>query len=250
MQRIMLRMVAVEGGELARRRVTLHELVYPTDAENVRVRAVLARLEGARLLITSRQDGDGDGIEDAIVEPAHDALITAWDRLLLWKRGTEDHLPLQRRLWQAASEWEDAPSKRRNNLLWDDDPRLPQIRELAWPSQKLPGGSQEQSLWLRRLRRQNHNLSADAEWLNKTELEFVRESVRLSAHKFQRAITITAFVILVLVGFTIAAIVQAIEANYQRDIANAEQERADEKAAEALSAQATAVAEAEIARLA
>ena len=51
MQRVMLRMVATEGGELARRRVALSELAYPTEEENARVKAVLDRLVDARLLV-------------------------------------------------------------------------------------------------------------------------------------------------------------------------------------------------------
>ena len=35
MQRVMLRMVATEGGELARRRVALGELGYPTESRNL-----------------------------------------------------------------------------------------------------------------------------------------------------------------------------------------------------------------------
>ena len=51
MQRAMLRMVATEGGDLARRRVALNELAYPTEEENARVKAVLDRLVDARLLV-------------------------------------------------------------------------------------------------------------------------------------------------------------------------------------------------------
>lgn len=51
MQRIMLRMISAEGGELTRRRVTLRELEYPTAAENLRVRTVLNQLIAARLIV-------------------------------------------------------------------------------------------------------------------------------------------------------------------------------------------------------
>ena len=44
MRRIMLRMVSTEGGELARRRVPLFELNYPSTAENERVTSVVDRL--------------------------------------------------------------------------------------------------------------------------------------------------------------------------------------------------------------
>lgn len=51
MQRIMLRMIALEGGELARRRVPRAELVYPLDAENERVTTVLAQMVTAQLVL-------------------------------------------------------------------------------------------------------------------------------------------------------------------------------------------------------
>ena len=112
---------AVEGGELARRRVPRAELVYPDPAENERVDTVLKRLLGARLIVGGESEGE------PYVEPAHDALVRAWDKLLLWKQESEEYLPLQRRLTQAADDWEAAADEEaKQDLLWDDDPRLPQ----------------------------------------------------------------------------------------------------------------------------
>ncbi|MBK9094924.1 MAG: hypothetical protein IPM84_19595 [Anaerolineae bacterium] len=102
MQRVMLRMVAVEGSELARRRVALSELVYPTAEENERVKMVLDRLVGVRLLVRGTSDNPDGTKGEAYVEPAHDALVLAWDKLLRWKQEAEEYLPLQRRLAQAA----------------------------------------------------------------------------------------------------------------------------------------------------
>ncbi|MEZ4639972.1 MAG: hypothetical protein R2856_34290 [Caldilineaceae bacterium] len=70
MQRILLRMVAVEGAELAWRRVARTELIYADVAENDRVTEVLQRLIAARLLVTGRDEAG-----DEYVEPAHDALV-------------------------------------------------------------------------------------------------------------------------------------------------------------------------------
>ena len=108
MQRVMLRMVAVEGGDLARRRVALSELAYPTEEENTRVKAVLDRLVDARLLVRGTSDHPDGTKGEAYVEPAHDALVLAWDKLLRWKKEADEYLPLQRRLAQAATEWSKA----------------------------------------------------------------------------------------------------------------------------------------------
>ena len=123
MRRVMLRLVSVEGGELTRRRVHRSELVYPDEAENRRVKVVLGRLVDARLLVTGEEEGH------ATVEPAHDALVRAWDKLLAWERLAEEYLPLQRRLTLAAGEWVSAGEADKKDLLWEDDPRLPQLQQ-------------------------------------------------------------------------------------------------------------------------
>jgi len=96
---VMLRMVAVGGGELARRRVALTELAYP-DQQQRRVETVIDRFLTARLLVKG-QDAEGA----AYVEPAHDELVRGWKKLLAWKRAEEDSILLQRRLTPAAQEW-------------------------------------------------------------------------------------------------------------------------------------------------
>ena len=70
MRRVMLRMVSIEGGELARRRVPDAELVYEGVAENERVREVVGRLTQARLIVESKDEDDRP-----YVEPAHDELV-------------------------------------------------------------------------------------------------------------------------------------------------------------------------------
>ena len=125
MQQVMLRMVAVEGGELARRRVALSELEYPTEEENAACRPCSTGWWTpvcwcAAPPITRRHEGE------AHVEPAHDALVLAWDKLLRWKKEAEEYLPLQRRLAQAATEW----TRRRRSqpaCCGTRIPRLPQV---------------------------------------------------------------------------------------------------------------------------
>ena len=50
MQRLLLRMVVLEGAELARRRVSVAELDYAAPGENERVNQIIQRLVDARLL--------------------------------------------------------------------------------------------------------------------------------------------------------------------------------------------------------
>ena len=100
MRQVMLRMVSVEGGELARRRVLEIELDYGSSEENDRVREVLHRLTTERLVV---RDDDEDGLP--YVEPAHDELIRGWPLLLRWSHENAEALQLRRRLSPASYEW-------------------------------------------------------------------------------------------------------------------------------------------------
>jgi len=104
-RQVMLRMVALGGGELARRRVPLWELEYPPE-KNYLVKEVIERFTKARLLVTG---DDAEGSQ--YVEPAHDALVRNWQRLLEWKQEKEESLLLQRRLSPAAREWDSVKNK-------------------------------------------------------------------------------------------------------------------------------------------
>jgi hypothetical protein len=100
LRRVMLRMVSVEGGEPARRRVPEGELIYEQPGEGERVAEVLRRLTDARMVV---RDTDDD--EQTYIEPAHDALIRGWGRLLEWVRNGLEELQLRRRLTPAAAAW-------------------------------------------------------------------------------------------------------------------------------------------------
>lgn len=123
LRRILLRMVDNQTGELARRRVFLDELRFPGAEDNQQVRMILDRLLEARLITRGSASDPRTGREETYVEPAHDKLITAWDRLLAWTRDAGEDLALQRRVSQASADW--AGAQRGKNLLWTDDPRLP-----------------------------------------------------------------------------------------------------------------------------
>jgi WD40 repeat protein len=183
---VMLRMVSVSG-ELARRRVPLSELAYPVP-ENGRVQTIVKRFESARLLTT------GTDTEDfPYVEPAHDALVRGWQRLLRWKQLDLASLVLQRELYPRAERWKKEQNNKQSiGLLWNADPRLPQLRQL---------------------------LNADYSWLNQTEVEFIRWSSQRRINNQRRLFSSIITVMLILSGLTVFAFVQQTHAKKQRNIA-------------------------------
>ena len=250
MQRVMLRMVAVEGGDLARRRVLLTELLYPSTAENARVTTVLNQLVAARLLVSDSADADQDGVADAHVEPAHDALVRAWDRLLVWQQAFAEYLPLQRSLTAAANEWAQAGHAPHSGLLWNNNPRLPQLQEILTlrhtdqhPTRK---GMHivRQALW------PSTKVTTAPTWLNARETQFVQSSVARRATVLKRIVALTLAVIVALSALTIFAFDRQRQATNSANSLAAEvivrstaQSVAVTRAAEALAAGATAVAE-------
>ncbi|MCB9131493.1 MAG: ATP-binding protein [Anaerolineales bacterium] len=230
MQRAMLRMVSVEGSELARRRVSERELDY---LENDLSKTVIDRLVDARLLVHDRDNLNGDGNPDPYVEPAHDALVLAWDNLLAWKKEAEEYLPLQRRLWQSAREWQDAPPDAKSGLLWDDDPRLPQVEETLWPTKGKQSGLAGRIRWGKQVLFPDTTAPSDTRWLNEAEFSFVQASVRERAKYWQRTVYIASAVIVVLFGLTVFANVQRQVANVQRDNAVKAEQTAEARRVEA-----------------
>ncbi len=124
LRRLMLRMVALRGGEPTRRQVPMDELESRDAAENARIESVLERLESARLVVP---DVEPDG--SPFVEPAHDQLIKAWPRLRVWLDAGNVDLPLQR--WIAATSRHWHLGQRPANLLTPDDPRILQLLAVA-----------------------------------------------------------------------------------------------------------------------
>jgi Caspase domain len=167
---VMLRMVALGGGELTRRQVPLSELEYP-PSKNVFVKTVIKRFTKARLLVEG-QDAEGN----PYVEPAHDALVRGWQRLLAWVK-EEKNLKLQRRLTPAAQEWK---SKQQPQFLWHTDPYLRVLQKDVFESQ-------------------NNN------WLNLAETEFVQRSWQKKRNNRHRLIESVTVGILALSGFAIFA---------------------------------------------
>ena len=168
---VMLRMVAVGGGELARRRVLSTELEYP-EPENARVKEVIERFVAARLLVKGR-----DRENQEYVEPAHDVLVRGWQKLLSWKQQEQESLILQRRLTPAAVEWK---SQQQAKFLWNADPRLDLLKQV---------------------------LDSSDNWFNTLEAEFVQQSIRQKQKNIVRRWSIAIGVILGLSGLTIIAVI-------------------------------------------
>lgn len=165
---VLLRMVAVDGG-LGRRQVPLSEFEYP-EPQNKMAEEVIQIFLQARLFVS------GEDIENnPYVEPAHDVLITGWGRLVKWIKYERETLLLQRRLTFAAERWkfqrklefgqftsftsakvfwqrEDSLKKKSAfSFLWSADPYLDKLKEV---------------------------LNSPDKWLNKTERDFVRRSLK------------------------------------------------------------------------
>ncbi|WP_375505011.1 caspase family protein, partial [uncultured Nostoc sp.] len=216
---VMLRMVAISGGELARRRIPTSELVYPGQ-KNERANKVIDRFLEARLLVTGL-----DAENQKYVEPAHDALVLGWQKLLEWKQKEQENLLLQRRLTPATQDWERVKNKDKEQpkgILDKADPVLDWLDRRLWfrienklnkipdqfdrllrRSQNQPEGSREkpvQYLWNASpyLDVLNNELNSDDNWLNQVETEFVQQSVSRKRRNISFVLTITGLFILIL----------------------------------------------------
>lgn len=189
MRRLLLRMVTIESGEKARRRVSREELTYPWPLENQRVQRVLDELVAARLLaVETAQES-----QDVFVEPAHEALINSWDKLSEWLREEDETILLHRNLTQAATIWLRAKGNDKKGLLWSRDPRLAQLHQLLAPCDYAKGRILQRTFF------PTTQVSNSPTWFNVYELKFVQESIRQKA-KFARWILILTMLSLVAAG--------------------------------------------------
>jgi hypothetical protein len=104
-RRIFLRLTQPgEGTEDTRRRASLQELL-PAGGDSSALDEVVHTLAGtdARLVIT---EGSDEHTQEQFVEVAHEALIRSWPRLRSWIDQNRAALRTQRRLTEAAREWE------------------------------------------------------------------------------------------------------------------------------------------------
>ena len=122
MRTLMLRMVSLEAGELASRRVMAEDLVFSNQEETERIQQVADMLVDARLISSGR-----DKQERTYYEPSHDALVRAWSRLWEWiKAQGEGKLSLLYKLHLAVNDFRSVEDneKEAKKYLWNEDPRL------------------------------------------------------------------------------------------------------------------------------
>lgn len=224
-RQVMLRLVAV-GSELARRRVPESELKYP-EPENARVQTVVNRFSAARLLVRGT---DVNNIP--YIEPAHDALVRGWEKLLTWKTAATEDLILQRRLTPAAMEWEAVQQRYREQpprLLDRATPIAHWLDRQLYRTETLL--TQLPTRWLRRMQRStdpatrqaqpiqflwnsnpylsmlDQTLQSDQPWFNQIEGEFVRESILQKRRNLSWRWRIVITVIAGLSGLTTIALI-------------------------------------------
>ncbi|MBD2214499.1 caspase family protein [Nostoc linckia FACHB-104] len=233
-RRVMLRMISLQGDDLARRQVTKSELVYANEEENKRVQRTIKCFSEARLIV---EGSNSQG--EPYVEPAHDALVQGWHLLRAWKNEDKENITLQRRLTPDAEEWKSIRSKFQPLGLqttaetvvdWFDR-RLYTIENSLT---KIP--AQIARLWKRSQNQQKHSrekpvqflwdenpyldvvateFSSNDNWLNQVEAEFVQESVLQKRRNISWRWRIAVGVILVLSGLTIFALNRQISAEIQ-----------------------------------
>lgn len=220
MRALMLRMVSGGAGSLAKRRVSDAELEFADDGERARVHEVLRRLTAARLVVEG-QETDGEGY----AEPAHDALVRGWGRLIGWiHEVSADAVPLvtRQKLAQAALEWMRAgDDAARRGLLWSDPVRSAMLAPLVRDR---------------------------AGWLNAPERAFAERSVRRRRQaRWVSAAATAAIAVLGIVSvlFGLDARRSAAEARAQQQAATAAAARAQEEEARAEAAASQALLEKE-----
>jgi hypothetical protein len=116
MQNIMLRMVALAGGETAGKRVMRSALDFGNSETNRYMQQVINALENDHRLLHSGTDSNGD----RYLEPAHDALVRSWSKVQEWVKAVgRENLLVCEQLTEAVNE----KLKKENAALWSDDPR-------------------------------------------------------------------------------------------------------------------------------
>ncbi|GAA6618595.1 eIF2A-related protein [Scytonema sp. NUACC26] len=217
---VMLRMVTVDGGELARRKVFLSELEYP-PTKNERVQEVIRRFTEARLLVKGQDTED-----KPYVEPAHDALVQGWQKLLVWKQQEQESLILQRRLTPAALEWN---SKQPPMFRWTSNPH-------DWWSQFWQRQQQANFLWHNnpRLDFLKQILDSTDNWFNQVEAEFVRRSLQHQRQNRYRTISLVVTGFTVVLGFALFQWYQSQVAQIQTLTASSKERLASDQKLDAL----------------
>lgn len=195
MRRIMLRMVSLDGA-LAGKRVPKRDIAV-SEADQALVERVVTELVDARLVVSQTEAGVD------CIEPAHDALVRAWPRLIRWLDAFgRDHLMLAARLAHAASDYQQQrEGKEAHGLLWHDNPNLALLQQ---------------------------DLKDRSPWFNAQEQDFIQRSVAKKRRRIRIVRGVTA-------GVTLAVAVSAAVAWQQRNhaVQAATEAQAGELAAQA-----------------
>ncbi len=118
-------LVTAEGTRQVLQLAELQQLLAPgmtnqksrraaTDSDVMRANAVIDRLIAARLVVISEEAGGGQS-----VEVIHEALLSAWPRLVEWRREDSEGARLRDQLRTAARQWDSRGRSR--GLLWRDE---------------------------------------------------------------------------------------------------------------------------------
>jgi len=181
---LFLRMLAQDGARLSRRRVTRAELQFapPDSAQQQCMERVIDDYVQARLLVAAADT----------LEPAHDTLVVAWERLQKWlsEAGPQN---LIRATWRAALDWKN--SQRASGVTWHDDPRLPQAL-------------------------------SQRDQFNLLELEFVDASETVRKSRVRRLVGGAMVTIVIIAGVALIALLQRQAAIEQQEIAEQQRDRA------------------------
>ncbi len=153
MRHLMVRMVTAER---TRRIISRADAVEGLEDE---AEQVLMRLVEARLVTVRRSRGEADGIEQTLVELAHESLIERWTTLARWLDESREELAMLEEAAQAAQRWD--KRGRREDELWQGEGLREALRMLKRTTLGSPaliesflaaGEKREQKLAIRRRR--------------------------------------------------------------------------------------------------
>lgn len=206
-RQIFLRLVTLgEGQEDTRRRILQTELSALGDSNAIQ--AVIDRFGRYRLLTFDHDDVT----RSATVEVAHEALIRQWERLRDWLDDSREDLRLERRLLHAANEWKHA-NRDKSYLL--QGTRLQQFQE--W--------SETTDLQLNKIESEFLSTSLEAR-----ETRLAQEQAR-QEREAQLEKRTTQFLRLLVAVFAVATMIAvglSIFAFDQRNVANEQQQIAEQ----------------------
>uniref|UniRef100_UPI004056D460 nSTAND1 domain-containing NTPase n=1 Tax=Candidatus Electrothrix sp. TaxID=2170559 RepID=UPI004056D460 len=246
LRRILLRMVAFEGGELTRRQAPEWEFTYPSVKETKEVKELLKGLTKNRLIVVDERN-DAKGKAEPYYEAVHDSLIVAWDKMFEWRDNEAEKMLLHRQLTRAAGDWKRGENeKERKALLWDNSPRLLRVQEFLEQEDSGDMGDgtkvERKQRSFRLLRQFYKNLFPSFApldqhvWLNRVETDFVRRSVERKRNWTRGVSVFISVIIVTLIAAWWITNDARIEAKNQQGRAETARDEADKERKNAVSA--------------